>query len=152
MSTPPRTRAGAGSVEILPRAEVYRSSEELARIVGISTATLARLMRLGLVESAPRLGPPTEPSALDLEAQKQVALSRALLTEITREQEAATKQAQKDAKKLVGAGLRQKAETLLEILAENPFQNPPPYEKLIGDLDGAYSRRINIQHRLVYRS
>jgi Txe/YoeB family toxin of toxin-antitoxin system len=62
-----------------------------------------------------------------------------------------TRQAQKDAKKIAAAGLRQKAEKLLEILSENPFQTPPPYEKLIGDLSGAYSRRINIQHRLVYQ-
>ena len=62
-----------------------------------------------------------------------------------------TKQARKDAKKLSDAGLRPKAETLLEILRENPYQTPPPYEKLIGDLKGAYSRRINIQHRLVYQ-
>jgi len=62
-----------------------------------------------------------------------------------------TKQAQKDAKKLVSAGLKPKAEGLLEILKVNPFQNPPPYEKLVGDLSGAYSRRINIQHRLVYQ-
>lgn len=62
-----------------------------------------------------------------------------------------TKQAQKDAKKLTSAGLRPKAEHLLAVLAENPFQNPPPYEKLVGDLAGAYSRRINIQHRLVYQ-
>ncbi len=62
-----------------------------------------------------------------------------------------TKQAQKDAKKLASAGLKPKAEELLEILAANPFQNPPPNEKLVGDLDGAYSRRINIQHRLVYQ-
>lgn len=62
-----------------------------------------------------------------------------------------TKQAQKDAKKLSGAGLRPKAETLLEILRENPFQTTPPYVKLLGDLSGAYSRRINIQHRLVYQ-
>jgi len=62
-----------------------------------------------------------------------------------------TKQAQKDAKKLASAGLKPKAQELLEILAANPFQNPPPYEKLVGDLDGAYSRRINIQHRLVYQ-
>lgn len=62
-----------------------------------------------------------------------------------------TKQAQKDAKKLAAAGLRSKAETLLSILAENPYQTPPPYEKLVGDLAGAYSRRINIQHRLVYQ-
>jgi Txe/YoeB family toxin of toxin-antitoxin system len=62
-----------------------------------------------------------------------------------------TKQAQKDAKKLGAAGLRPKAEMLLEILEHNPFQNPPPYEKLIGEMSGAYSRRINIQHRLVYQ-
>jgi toxin YoeB len=62
-----------------------------------------------------------------------------------------TKQAQKDAKKLASAGLKSKAQELLEILAANPFQNPPPYEKLVGDLDGAYTRRINIQHRLVYQ-
>lgn len=62
-----------------------------------------------------------------------------------------TKQAQKDAKKLSAAGLRPKAEGLLEILRQNPYQNPPPYEKLVGDLAGAYSRRINIQHRLVYQ-
>jgi len=62
-----------------------------------------------------------------------------------------TKQAQKDAKKLMSAGLKKKAQTLLEVIAENPFQNPPPYEKLVGDLAGAYSRRINIQHRLVYQ-
>ena len=61
-----------------------------------------------------------------------------------------TKQAQKDAKKLAAAGLKQKVSTLLAVLEENPFQNPPPYE-LIGDLSGAYSRRINIQHRLVYQ-
>ena len=62
-----------------------------------------------------------------------------------------TKQAQKDAKKLSSAGLRPKAEALLEVLRKNPFQPPPPYEKLVGDLAGAYSRRINIQHRLVYQ-
>jgi toxin YoeB len=62
-----------------------------------------------------------------------------------------TKQAQKDAKRVAGAGLRVKTEELLEILEENPFRNPPPYEKLIGDLAGAYSRRINIKHRLVYQ-
>lgn len=62
-----------------------------------------------------------------------------------------TKQAQKDAKKLASTGLRRKAEDLLKILAEDPYWNPPPYEKLIGDLAGAYSRRINIQHRLVYQ-
>jgi Txe/YoeB family toxin of toxin-antitoxin system len=62
-----------------------------------------------------------------------------------------TKQAKKDAKKIAAAGLRAKTEALLTLLAENPFQNPPPYEKLLGDLAGAYSRRINIQHRLVYQ-
>lgn len=62
-----------------------------------------------------------------------------------------TKQAQKDAKKLSSAGLRPKAEELLAVLEKNPFQNPPPFEKLIGDLAGAYSRRINIHHRLVYQ-
>ena len=61
-----------------------------------------------------------------------------------------TKQAQKDAKKLSTSGLKEKAKILLEILKEDPFQNPPSYEKLIGDLAGAYSRRINIHHRLVY--
>lgn len=61
-----------------------------------------------------------------------------------------TAQANKDAKKLVNAGLKEKALTLLKIIETNPYQNPPPYEKLIGDLSGAYSRRINIQHRLVY--
>jgi len=62
-----------------------------------------------------------------------------------------TKQAQKDAKKLSAAGLKHKAQKLLEILKINPFQNPPPYEKLVGDLSGAHSRRITIQHRLVYQ-
>lgn len=62
-----------------------------------------------------------------------------------------TKQAQKDSKKIAQSGLRPQAERLLEILKENPFLNPPPYEKLLGDLSGAYSRRINIQHRLVYQ-
>jgi toxin YoeB len=62
-----------------------------------------------------------------------------------------TKQAQKDAKKLSAAGLKKKAQKLLDIIKENPYQNPPPYEKLVGDLSGAYSRRINIQHRLVYQ-
>ncbi len=62
-----------------------------------------------------------------------------------------TKQAQKDAKKLAGSGLKKKALSLIDILKENPFQVPPPYEKLIGDLLGAYSRRINIQHRIVYQ-
>ena len=62
-----------------------------------------------------------------------------------------TKQAQKDAKKIAQSGLKPQAERLLELLKENPYQNPPPYEKLIGDLSGAYSRRINIQHRLVYQ-
>lgn len=62
-----------------------------------------------------------------------------------------TRQAQKDAKKVAAAGLRPRVEKLLQLLAENPFQVQPPYEKLLGDLAGAYSRRINIQHRLVYR-
>ena len=62
-----------------------------------------------------------------------------------------TKQAQKDAKRLVESGLKSKAQVLLDVLAENPWQNPPPYEKLRGDLAGACSRRINIQHRLVYQ-
>jgi Txe/YoeB family toxin of toxin-antitoxin system len=62
-----------------------------------------------------------------------------------------TKRAQKDAKKVAAAGLRDKAQALLDILAEDPFQSPPPFEKLVGDLAGAYSRRINIQHRLVYQ-
>lgn len=62
-----------------------------------------------------------------------------------------TKQAQRDAQKLSAAGLRPKTERLLDILRENPYQNPPPYERLIGDLAGAISRRINIQHRLVYQ-
>jgi len=62
-----------------------------------------------------------------------------------------TKLAQKDAKRLSAAGLRKKAETLLDILRKNPYQTPPPFEKLLGDLSGAYSRRINIQHRLVYQ-
>ena len=61
-----------------------------------------------------------------------------------------SKFALKDAKKLSAAGLKDKAQTLLNILEINPLQNPPPYEKLVGDLQGAYSRRINIQHRLVY--
>jgi len=61
-----------------------------------------------------------------------------------------TKQAQKDAQNLSAAGLKPKAQQLLAILAENPLQNPPPYEKLVGDLSGSYSRRINIKHRLVY--
>jgi toxin YoeB len=62
-----------------------------------------------------------------------------------------SKAAQKDARKLSEAGLKPKAERLLATLADNPFQTPPPYEKLVGDLAGAYSRRINIQHRLVYQ-
>ena len=62
-----------------------------------------------------------------------------------------TKQAQKDAKKLAAAGLKPKAQALLAILTENPYQTPPPFEKLVGDLAGAYSRRISIQHRLVYQ-
>jgi Txe/YoeB family toxin of toxin-antitoxin system len=61
-----------------------------------------------------------------------------------------TKQAPKDAKKIAHSGLKPQAERLLEIIKENPFKNPPPHEKLVGDLSGAYSRRINIQHRLVY--
>jgi toxin YoeB len=60
------------------------------------------------------------------------------------------KHAQKDAPKLASAGLKPKAQELLAVIQENPFQNPPPYENLVGDLSGAYSRRINIQHRLVY--
>jgi len=60
------------------------------------------------------------------------------------------KHAQKDAQKLAASGLKGKAQELLVIIQANPFQNPPPYEKLVGDLSGAYSRRINIQHRLVY--
>ena len=62
-----------------------------------------------------------------------------------------TKQARKDAKKLAASGLKQKAQELLNILAEDPYQNPPSFEKLVGDLAGACSRRINIQHRLVYQ-
>ena len=62
-----------------------------------------------------------------------------------------TKHAQKDAKKLSIAGLRKKAEELLKILGDNPYQKPPPFEKLVGELSGAYSRRINIKHRLVYQ-
>ena len=63
-----------------------------------------------------------------------------------------TKQAQKDARKLASPpGLKKKAQELLSIIEQDPYQNPPPYEKLVGDLSGAYSRRINIQHRLVYQ-
>jgi len=62
-----------------------------------------------------------------------------------------TKQAEKDAKKLASSGLKPRAQRLLDILKRNPHQTPPPYEKLVGDLAGAYSRRINIQHRLVYQ-
>jgi len=62
-----------------------------------------------------------------------------------------TRQAQKDAKMIARSGLKQQTERLLEILKENPFKTPPPYEKLVGDLFGAYSRRINIQHRLIYQ-
>ena len=62
-----------------------------------------------------------------------------------------TKQAQKDAKKLASSGLKSKAKVLIDILKEDPYQSPPSFEKLIGDLSGAYSRRINIQHRLVYQ-
>ena len=62
-----------------------------------------------------------------------------------------TKEAQKDALKIARAGLKSKAEILLAILRKNPYQNPPPYEKLVGDLQGAFSRRINIKHRIVYQ-
>ena len=62
-----------------------------------------------------------------------------------------TKQAQKDAKKLASGDLKAKVKTLIHIISASPYQIPPPYEKLVGDLDGAYSRRINIQHRLVYQ-
>lgn len=61
-----------------------------------------------------------------------------------------TKPAQKDARKLASSGLKDKAQELLRIIEVNPYQNPPPFERLVGDLSGAYSRRINIQHRLVY--
>ncbi len=62
-----------------------------------------------------------------------------------------TKQAQKDAKRLASSGLKPKAKELLDLISEDPYRKPPPYEKLVGDLSGAYSRRINIQHRLVYQ-
>jgi toxin YoeB len=62
-----------------------------------------------------------------------------------------TRQARTDAKKIASGGLKMKAEQLLKILAKNPYQTPPPYETLVGDLSGAYSRRINIQHRLIYQ-
>jgi len=62
-----------------------------------------------------------------------------------------TKQAQKDAKKIKNSGLKSSVEELLEIIRKDPFKNPPPFEKSVGDLSGAYSRRINIQHRLVYQ-
>ena len=62
-----------------------------------------------------------------------------------------TKQAQKDATKLNSSGLKKKAQLILELLAEDPYKTPPPYERLVGDLAGAYSRRINIQHRIVYQ-
>jgi toxin YoeB len=62
-----------------------------------------------------------------------------------------TKHALKDAKKIAASGLKNKAQALLNILHEDPYQNPPPFEKLVGDLNGLYSRRINIQHRLVYQ-
>ena len=62
-----------------------------------------------------------------------------------------TKQAQKDAKKIAASNLKPQALRILDIIAKNPFQNPPPYEKLVGDLSGVFSRRINIQHRLVYQ-
>ncbi len=61
-----------------------------------------------------------------------------------------TKQAAKDAKKIAQSGLKSKAQKLLDVIVQNPLQNPPPYEKLVGDLSGFYSRRINIQHRLIY--
>lgn len=63
-----------------------------------------------------------------------------------------TKEARKDARKIARAGLKGKVESLREILKKNPYQSPPPYEKLLGDLSGAYSRRINVQHRLVYQA
>ncbi|SEF87991.1 Txe/YoeB family addiction module toxin [Billgrantia desiderata] len=62
-----------------------------------------------------------------------------------------TKQAQKDARKLAASGLKPKAQELLELISQDPYRKPPPFEKLVGDLAGAYSRRINIQHRLVYQ-
>ncbi|RLD58175.1 MAG: Txe/YoeB family addiction module toxin [Bacteroidetes bacterium] len=62
-----------------------------------------------------------------------------------------TKQAQKDAKKISASGLKAKTQKIIEIIRANPFETPPPFEKLIGDLSGAYSRRINIKHRLVYQ-
>jgi len=62
-----------------------------------------------------------------------------------------TRRSQKDAEKIQQAGMRERVQHLLDILAVNSYQNPPPYEKLVGDLDGAYSRQINIQHRLVYQ-
>ena len=62
-----------------------------------------------------------------------------------------TSQAQKDAKKLARSGLKEKAQDILDIIQDNPFQKPPPFEKLVGDLRGVYSRRINIQHRIVYQ-
>ena len=62
-----------------------------------------------------------------------------------------TKEALKDAKKIAASGLKPKTETIIQILRDNPYQNPPPFEKLAGDLAGAYSRRINIHHRLIYQ-
>lgn len=62
-----------------------------------------------------------------------------------------TRQAKRDGRKLASAGLKERAEELLNIIQSNPYRNPPPYEKLTGDLTGAYARRINIQHRLVYQ-
>ena len=62
-----------------------------------------------------------------------------------------TRPARRDARWLAAAGLKLKAQTLLDVLKDDPFQSPPPYEKLVGDLQGAFSRRINIQHRLVYQ-
>ena len=62
-----------------------------------------------------------------------------------------TKQAKKDARKLASSGFKEKAQLLLQVIENNPFQDPPPYEKLVGDLSGAYSRRINIQYRIIYQ-
>ncbi len=62
-----------------------------------------------------------------------------------------TRQAQKDAKKISASGLKKRAQALLDLIEKDPYQNPPPYEKLVGDLSGVYSRRINIQHRLLYQ-
>jgi toxin YoeB len=70
---------------------------------------------------------------------------------VVRDRVVFTRQAQKDALQVARAGLKPRAERVLEILAANPFRSPPPYEKLLGDLSGAYSRRLNIQHRVVYQ-